>query len=107
MKIFIAMATINSWPLHQLDINNAFLHGFLTDDIYTQPPPGLKAVKSGQVCKLLKSLYGLMQASREWNNEFTKQLNAFGFTSSHHDPCLFTKGTCENFICLLVYVDDI
>lgn len=88
-------------------INNAFLHGYLNDDIYTTIPQGYKCAKQGQVCKLLKSLYGLKHASREWNTEFTKQLTSFGFTSTTYDPCLFTRGQNDSFICLIVYVDDI
>lgn len=107
VRLFIAMATAHRWPLHQLDINNAFLHGHLHEDIYMSVPQGLQGAKPGQVCKLLKSLYGLKQASREWNTEFTKQLASFGFTPTVHDPCLFTMGEGENFLCLIVYIDDI
>lgn len=107
IRVFITIATAYSWSLHQLDINNAFVHGFLSDDIYMTPPQGLLGAKRGQVCKLKKSLYGLKQASREWNAEFTRHLVSFGFHASIYDPCLFTKGSGDSFLCLLVYVDDI
>ncbi|KAL0439959.1 UNVERIFIED_CONTAM: Retrovirus-related Pol polyprotein from transposon RE2 [Sesamum latifolium] len=56
--------------------------------------PVTKATKSpGQVCKLKKSLYGLKQASRQWNQEFTDKIKAFGFIQSIHDYCLFVKGS--------------
>lgn len=84
-----------------------FLHGFLKDDIYMKLPQGYKKGKTGQVCKLVCSLYGLKQASREWNLEFCKKLFEFGFTHSHSDHCLFIKGSGSTFICLLVYVDDV
>lgn len=70
-------------------------------------PQGFKGARQEQVCKLLKSLYGLKQASKEWNTEFTKQLTSFGFSSSIYDPYLFTKGQGDSFLCLIVYVDDI
>lgn len=70
-------------------------------------PPGYKGIEKGQVCKLLKSLYGLKQASREWNAEFSKKLHSFGFHQSDADPCLFLKGNGSTFVCLLVYVYDI
>ena len=55
----IALASINSWHLHQLDVNNAFLHGDLSEDVYMSVPQGVESTKPNQVCKLLKSLYGL------------------------------------------------
>ncbi|KAL0313066.1 UNVERIFIED_CONTAM: Retrovirus-related Pol polyprotein from transposon RE1 [Sesamum radiatum] len=95
-----------NWPLHQLDVNNAFLHGHLDEDIYMTPPEGYH-VSSGLVCKLEKSLYGLKQASRQWNVELTLKLKQFGFVQSAHDHCLFTWQTASGLLMLLVYVDDI
>ena len=69
VRIFIALATAKEWPLHQLDINNAFLHGFIDEDIYMHPPEGYTRAAPGQVCKLERSLYSLKQASRQWNLE--------------------------------------
>ena len=52
VRVFIALATAKSWPLHQLDINNAFLHGYLDEEVYMVPPEGYTKAKPGQVCKL-------------------------------------------------------
>ncbi|KAL0369047.1 UNVERIFIED_CONTAM: Retrovirus-related Pol polyprotein from transposon RE1 [Sesamum calycinum] len=106
VRIFLGIASAYSWPVHQLDINNAFLHGFLDDEVYMSPPDGYP-VQPCQVCKLKRSLYGLKEASRQWNQEFTSKLAAFGFTQSVHDHCLFIKTTTDGFLALLVYVDDI
>ena len=64
VRILIALATAKGWPLHQLDINNAFLHGFIDKEVYMHPPEDYVIAKPGQVCKLERSLYGLKQASR-------------------------------------------
>ncbi|KAL0413853.1 UNVERIFIED_CONTAM: putative transposon Ty5-1 protein [Sesamum radiatum] len=64
-------------------------------------------VDPGLVCKLERSIYGLKQASRQWNAELTLKLTEFGFRQSAHDHCLFTKGTSIGLMALLVYVDDI
>ncbi|GJZ25819.1 retrovirus-related pol polyprotein from transposon RE1 [Tanacetum coccineum] len=45
---FDSLATAKGWALHQLDINNAFLHGFIDEDIYMQPPPGYNGASTGQ-----------------------------------------------------------
>lgn len=70
-------------------------------------PQGYQGAKIGQVCKLLKSLYGLKQGPREWNAEFTRQLVSFGFSPAVHDPCIFTMGEGDSFLNLIIYVDDI
>lgn len=87
-------------------MNNAFLHGFLDEDVYMVAPPGYSGGKKSQVCKLKRSLYGLKQASKQWNIELTNKLRAIGFQLSLHDPCLFTRSTAQGFISLLIYVDD-
>ncbi|KAL0454718.1 UNVERIFIED_CONTAM: Retrovirus-related Pol polyprotein from transposon RE1 [Sesamum latifolium] len=55
-----------------------------------QPPKGYQ-VPPGQVCRLKRSLYGLKQASRQWNQEFTDKLQTYGFIQSSHGYCLFIK----------------
>ncbi|KAL0305128.1 UNVERIFIED_CONTAM: Retrovirus-related Pol polyprotein from transposon RE1 [Sesamum angustifolium] len=106
VRLFLAIASAHSWPLHQLDVNNAFLHGYLDEEIFMLPPEGYD-VPQGHVCKLKRSLYGLKQASRQWNQEFTSQLVAFGFTQSSHDHCLFFMGSEDTFVAMLIYVDDV
>ncbi|GKA17682.1 retrovirus-related pol polyprotein from transposon TNT 1-94 [Tanacetum coccineum] len=43
----VIRATAKGWQLHQLDINNAFLHGFIDEDIYMQPPAGYNGASPG------------------------------------------------------------
>ena len=54
------MAAMSSWPLYQLDIKNAFLHGDLVEEVYMDQPPRFVAQgESCLVCRLRRSLYGL------------------------------------------------
>ncbi|KAL2240968.1 UNVERIFIED_CONTAM: Retrovirus-related Pol polyprotein from transposon RE1 [Sesamum indicum] len=106
VRVFLTVATGSHWPIHQVDINNAFLHGFLEEDIYMEAPAGYD-IPSGKCCRLKRSLYGLKQASRQWNQELTNKLLQFDFAQSLNDYCLFIKGSGTSLIFLLVYVDDL
>jgi len=59
IRMLLAMAAMRHWPLHQLDIKNAFLHGDLEEEIFMEQPPGFVAQgEYGLVCKLHRSFYG-------------------------------------------------
>jgi len=74
-------------------------------------PPGYKlslgSSSSTKVCKLLKSIYGLKQASRQWYSKLSNSLISLGYSHSIADYSLFTKQNKDHFTALLVYVDDI
>ena len=58
------------------------------------------------VCKLVKSLYGLKQASRQWNANLSATILQLGFIQFEADHSLFVHSNGDLFIALLVYVDD-
>lgn len=60
IRIVLSLAISQSWPIHQLDVKNAFLHGHLDEVVYSQQPSGfIDPRHPTHVCRLLKSLYGL------------------------------------------------
>nr|XP_016494796.1 PREDICTED: uncharacterized mitochondrial protein AtMg00810-like [Nicotiana tabacum] len=59
------------------------------------------------VCKLLKSLYGLKQASRQWNIKLTTALASSSFQQIHLDYSFFTKKIAGKIVIVLDYVDDL
>ncbi|GKE19047.1 ribonuclease H-like domain-containing protein [Tanacetum coccineum] len=95
-----------SWPVFQLDVNNAFLYGDLEEVVYMKPPKGYFPYDN-KVCRLKKSLYGLKQAHKQWNAKLTSTLIENGFSQSKTDYSLYTKLDKGVFLALLVYMDDI
>ncbi|GKA12174.1 ribonuclease H-like domain-containing protein, partial [Tanacetum coccineum] len=106
-RCLIGLAIVNNWPLYQLDVNNAFLYGDLIKDVYMTLPDGYNNKDKSKVYKLNKSLYGLKQAPRQWKAKLTTALAEHGFEQSKFDYSLYTKHNGDEFVTLLVYVDDI
>ena len=105
VRTLLALAAASSWHLTQLDVNNAFLHSDLHEEVFMLPPPrfGNKA----EVCRLLKSLYGLKQASRQWFAKLSSTIVNQGFVQSKSNYSVFTRIKGGSIIIILVYVDDI
>ncbi|XP_076899988.1 protein ARABIDILLO 2-like [Bidens hawaiensis] len=108
VRICIALAAINHWPLHQLDIKNTFLNGVLEEEVYMEQPPGFIIEEAAsEVCRLRRSLYGLKQSPRAWFGRFSNVMEQFGMTRSAYDHSVFFIHQRGKRIIVVVYVDDI
>ncbi|KAJ9535780.1 hypothetical protein OSB04_un001068 [Centaurea solstitialis] len=108
IRILMAISAYFDYEIWQMDVKTAFLNGKLTEDVYMQQPEGFVDPKNpNKVCKLLKSIYGLKQASRSWNLHFDERIKEFGFAKSEFEPCVYTKFSGSIVTFLVLYVDDI
>ena len=107
MRTILSLALSRSWPVHQLDVKNAFLHGTLSETVYCSQPAGfVDSSRPDMVCRLNKSLYGLKQSHRAWYSQFTFLLT-LGFTEAKSDTSLFIYRRGDETTYLLLYVDYI
>nr|XP_020182642.1 uncharacterized mitochondrial protein AtMg00810-like [Aegilops tauschii subsp. strangulata] len=104
----LQLAISRAWPVHQLDMSNAFLHGHLDEQVFCQQPTGfVDTTYSNHVCLLSRSLYGLKQGPRAWYQRIAAFLQQQGFQSTRSDASLFVYHQGAATAYLLLYVDDI
>ena len=103
IRIILSLVVINNWKLRQVDINNAFLNGELSETIYMPQPESFEnSEHPNYVCKLKNDLYGLKHAPRVWFDKLRSVLESWQFTRTKSDTSLFFKRSGSNMIILLI-----
>lgn len=108
MRILFNLANELDMDVDHIDVTTAFLHGELKEEIYMEPPLGFIS-DDHKVCLLQKSIYGLKQASRVWNETVNDLLVGNGYSQTKCEPCVYVKRdktTSNNITILALYVDD-
>ena len=91
-----------------MDIKTAFLNGFLKEELYMIQPEGFFDPKgANKVCKLQRSIFGLVQASRSWNVRFDEVIKTFGFIQTFREVYIYKKVSGSSVAFVILYVDDI
>jgi hypothetical protein len=107
IRAVLALATALDLEVHQMDVSTAFLNGELEEEIYMRQPEGYVDRDPDLVCKLQRSLYGLKQAARCWNEVMDKYLKSIGYKQSQIDPCIYVKNVDGALVIIVLYVDDV
>jgi hypothetical protein len=109
LKAVLSIAAINDYEIDRMDVATAFLIPELNEDIYMTQPKGFEVPgQEHKVCKLNKSLYGLKQASHEWNKNINSTLLTLGFKASKSDPCIYVQTELDGTkFYIVLYVDDL
>ena len=105
----IALAAQNSWPIFQLDVKSAFLHGYLKEQVFIEQPLGYVKIGSEyKVYILKKALYELKQAPQAWYSRIEAYFLKAGFTKYPYEHTLFVKsGDKGKMLIVCLYVDDL
>lgn len=104
-RILLTLASKNNFIVRHVDAKTAFLNGDLKETIFMKQPPGFE-VGDDKVCLLQKSLYGLKQAARAWNDAIHSALMKARFQRNEADHCLYVRRFDDKWCYLLIYVDD-
>ena len=110
VRMLMQLAVQSDLVVHQMDVKTAYLNAPIDCEIYVEQPEGFEQEGENDeklVGKLHKSLYGLKQSGRNWNNMLHEYLSNEQFEQSQVDACVYTKNTNESKVAIIVWVDDI
>ena len=102
--LIIAMLLFN-YDAKIVDVETAFLHGDLDEDIYMEAPEGA-GLGRDECVHLKKAIYGLVQASRQYWKYFVKALRDIGFQGGVADPCMMVRRDKDGVCFAAIWVDD-
>ena len=90
VRITLANAPFYDYEIWQMDVKIAFLNGFLKEELYMMQLEGFVDPKgANEVCKLQRSIYGLVQASRSWNICLDEVIKTFDFIQTYGEACIY------------------
>ena len=105
VRIMLAIAAFHDYEIWQMDVKIVFLKWiFLKEELYMMQPEGFVDPKgANKVCKLQRSIYGLVQGPRSWNIRFDEVIKTCGFIQTFGEVCIYKKEwelcSISSFIC--------
>ena len=109
-RLLVAIAAIQGWEVHQMDAVTAFLNSGIDEEIYVYQPEGfVDPNHPDKVWRLHKSLYGLKQSPKLWQDDVKGFLVSAGFAQCEIDHCTYIRSDREQdkFTAVYVHVDDL
>ncbi|GJX97853.1 zinc finger, CCHC-type containing protein [Tanacetum coccineum] len=92
IRLLLTLAAIHNLVIHQMDVKTTFLNGDLDKEVYMKQPEGfVMPGNEHKVCKLVKSLYELKKAPRQWHQKFDEVVLSSGFHLNQSDKCVYSK----------------
>src|SRR6267142_3281687 len=106
IRVILSLIPKEKLIVQQMDVKGAYLNGTLKERVYMRQPEGYRD-GTNRICLLIKMLYGLKQAGREWNAEFDNKVRKHGFTQLLSDPCVYIHHDHKGIAIITVWVDDL
>jgi hypothetical protein len=106
IRLALAIMETKGWEVHQMDVNNSFIQGDLSKEVYMEHPQRFMQ-DSSLICGLKKSLYGLKQAPRAWHSNMDSYLLSHNFLRCKSNPNVYILRTTDSFLLLVLYVNDL
>ena len=92
VRIMLAIAAFYDYEIWQMDVKTAFLNGCIKEELYMMQPEGFFNPKgANKICKLQRSIYGLVQASRSWNIRLDKLIKSYSVIRTCSEACIYNK----------------
>ena len=112
IRLLMQLSVQMKLKVHQMDVKSAYLNAPIDKEIFVEQPQGYAINGKNNetlVWKLKKSLYGLKQSGRNWNETLNLHLSKLEFKQSTNDPCIYSKRSVidDSFVYLLTNVDDL
>ena len=107
LRCMMQLVAQEGYIAHQLDVTTAYLNAKVDHDIYMEQPHGAVEGGDSKVCLLHKSLYGLKQSAKLWNDTIHSYLVSLKFTRNSADMCLYQRSDGRGTIYLIIWVDDV
>ena len=114
IRYLFAHAALEDWDIDAMDVKTAFLNGDLDEEVYMEQPEGwVVKGKEDHVCLLKKAIYGLKQASRQWNIKIHDSLIQQGFVRTYSDAGVYVyrrqggDSDPDHVTIIVLYVDDL
>ena len=108
IRSLISIAAEMGWQIHQMDVKTTFMNEVIKEEVYVEQPYGFEVLgRETHVCWLRRALCGLKQAPRAWYLTIDTYLQQMGFTKSDVDPNLYYIVVGDDFLTLVLYVDDL
>ena len=111
-RIALARMMVEKLDSLVMDVETAFLYEEIDEEIFMKSPVGMEEIEPGSSSEdcyqLVKGIYGLCQAARQFWKKFvdTAKKEPFGFKVSPADPCMLFKENELGVCIIIMYVDD-